>query len=168
MDSPISEKLGSTSGTISTASRLLKLPAELRIIILRYLLPSATRQFKVYTDYDLIYTDKKWSCHSKHRHHERISPSLSILRTNRLIYYEALSILYGENAFHFIGSNFLPILDFIRRLSPEAQSLVRRIKITMLPDGRNPRAGQLEEFCRIVHYILPGLNKFDSDSWIWF
>jgi len=156
-----------------TTPPFLRLPSEIRITIYRYVLPpqDASRKFNVYTDCDSTYTDRKWSV-------QRLSPdplasaakanTLAILRTNRLIYYEALSVLYSENAFHFVGSNFLPILDFIRRLSPEAKGLVRQLKVTMLPENPHVKSDQVELFCRVVHDWLPGLNVLDSDSWVWF
>jgi hypothetical protein len=89
------------------------------------------------------------------------------LRINRLIYFEALSVLYSENTFHFIGCNFLPVIDFIRKLSPDAKGLVRQMRITMLPEARQLRTDQLEFFCRVVHEWLPGLNVLASDPWMW-
>jgi hypothetical protein len=112
------------------SSPLLRLPVEIRLVIFRYLLPSETRKIKVYTDCDSSYTDRKWSVQRAEKRPTVDPFTLAILRTNRLIYYEALSILYSENAFHFIGSNFLPILDFIRRLSPDSKGLVRQLKVT--------------------------------------
>jgi hypothetical protein len=116
--------------TYDKSSPLLRLPVEIRLVIFRYLLPAESRKFKVYTDCDSSYTDRKWSVQRTDKRPTVDSFTLAILRTNRLIYYEALSILYSENAFHFIGSNFLPILDFIRRLSPDSKGLVRQLKIT--------------------------------------
>jgi hypothetical protein len=148
-------------------SPLLRLPPEVRITIYRYILPSAKTQFKVYTDCDPAYTDRKWDVH-RHRKKRSSQPhALALLRTNKLIYFEALSVLYSENIFHFIGCNFLPVIDFIRKLSPDAKMLVRQLKITMLPEARHLRADQLELFCRVVHEWLPGLNVLASDGWTW-
>jgi hypothetical protein len=132
-----SERLSRPASKSSTVKRsydksspLLRLPVEIRLVIFRYLLPAETRKIKVYTDCDASYTDRKWSVQRTEKRSTVDPFTLAILRTNRLIYYEALSILYSENAFHFIGSNFLPILDFIRRLSPDSKGLVRQLKIT--------------------------------------
>jgi hypothetical protein len=156
---------------MGSGSPFLRLPAEVRVCIYRYLLPSENSKFKLYTDCDSTYTDRKWSVtrsSSALRPGTNISKhSLSILRTNRTIYYEALSVLYSENTFHFVGTNFLPVIDFIRRLSPDAKELVRQLKITMVPEARHLRADQLELFCRVVHEFLPGLNVLDSDTWVW-
>jgi len=115
-----------------SVSPLLKLPPELRLAILRYILPSRSKKFKLnYTDCDSSYTDRKWNVERRPDKRPRVNPyNLAILRTNKQIYYEALSVLYSENSFHFVGFNFLPILDFIRRLSPESKGLVRLVKVT--------------------------------------
>lgn len=150
-----------------SGSPFLRLPAEVRVCIYRYLLPSSTSKFKLYTDIDSTYTDRKWSSTSLRRGTNVSAHSLAILRASKGIYYEALSVLYSENTFHFVGTNFLPVIDFIRRLSPDAKELVRQLKITMVPEARQLRADQLELFCRVVHEFLPGLNVLDSDSWVW-
>lgn len=119
-----------SSPATSSGSPLLRMPIEIRLEIFRYLLPSAEKKFKVYTDCDSSYTDRKWSVQRAEKPRSADPCTLAILRTNRLIYFEAMSILYSENAFHFIGSNFLPIVEFIRRLSPDSKALVRQLKIT--------------------------------------
>ena len=141
---------------------LLRLPSEIRICILRHLVPSSDRDIVFYTDSEL--NDNK--CRKRKDQHAR--QPLAILRTNRIIYQEAISILYSENAFHFIGSNYLPILDFVRRLSPNAKPLVRKLRITWLTGERGPRDSQFNLFCMAMLDSLPGLISFDTGTWIWF
>ena len=141
---------------------LLRLPSEVRICILRYLIPTVDRDLIFYTDCELY--DAK--CRRR-KGHDNQHP-LAILRTNQLIYHEAISILYSENAFHFIGSNYLPILDFVRRLGPDAKSLVRKIRVTWLTGERGPRDSQFDLFCMAILDSLPGLITFDSGTWVWF
>jgi hypothetical protein len=135
-----------------------------------------------YTDCELF--DPKWQSHSPQKSHSskrsnKATPKgrngrsrdpfpLAILRTNRQIYQEAISVLYSENAFHFIGSNYLPILDFVRRLSPHAKTLVRKIRITWLEHERGPKDTQFNLFCMAILDSLPGLISFDSGAWVWF
>lgn len=150
----------------SHSSPLLKLPSEVRQCIIRYLIPSSNRDLKFYTDCDTAFTDDKWQCYRKKESKDPFS--LSILRTNRIIYHEALAVLYSTKTFHFIGSNYLPILDFFRRLSPDAKALVRKIRITWLEQDRSPRDTQFNLFCVAILDFLPGLISFDSGTWIWF
>jgi hypothetical protein len=165
---PTSTSCARSTSTITTIiSPLLRLPPEVRVCIYRYILPPSTTRFKVYTDCDAAYTDRKWDVQRRLSHLPTHSQSLALLRTSRLIYHEALAVLYSENTFHFIGCNFLPVIDFIRRLSADAKGLVRQLKITMLPEARHMRADQLELFCRVVHEWLPGLNVLASDAWVW-
>jgi hypothetical protein len=127
---PTSKSSTVKRSTSDRSSPFLRLPVEIRLVIFRYLLPAESKKIKVYTDCDASYTDRKWSVQRAGKRPTVDPFTLAILRTNRLIYYEALSVLYSENAFHFIGSNFLPILDFIRRLSPDSKGLVRQLKVT--------------------------------------
>jgi len=148
------------------SSSLLKLPSEVRQCILRYLIPMANQDLKFYTDCDTTFTDDKWQSQRKKESKDQFS--LAILRTNRVLYHEALAVLYSTKTFHFIGSNYLPILDFFRRLSPDAKALVRRIRITWLEQDRSPRDAQFNLFCMAILDFLPGLISFDSGTWIWF
>lgn len=149
-----------------SSSPILKLPPEVRQCILRYLIPSSNRDLKFYTDCDTAFTDDKWQSQRKKQSKDQFS--LAILRTNRVIYHEALAVLYSTKTFHFIGSNYLPILDFFRRLSPDAKALVRKIRITWLEQDRSPRDVQFNLFCMAILDFLPGLITFDSGTWIWF
>ncbi|KAF2429488.1 hypothetical protein EJ08DRAFT_635180 [Tothia fuscella] len=168
----------SQSGSTTSRPSLLNLPPEIRLAIWRYILPpnnntnithsSKPRQFKFYTDNDSSDTDRKRSVQRGFTKLLQVDGfALAILRTNRQVYYEGLSVLYSENAFHFVGSNFLPVLDFMRRLSGEARGCVKTVRVTMLPEGQSVRGDQLELFCRVVHDWLPGLNVLDSGSWVW-
>ncbi|KIW02778.1 uncharacterized protein PV09_05840 [Verruconis gallopava] len=148
-------------------SPFMRLPPELRVCIYRYIIPPSDSKFRVYTDCSQTYTDRKWDVQRPRLTSDNNPDSLALLRINKLIYYEALSVLYSENTFHFIGCNFLPIIDFIRKLSPDAKALVRQLKITMLPEARHLTGSQLELFCRVVHEWLPGLNALASDTWMW-
>lgn len=148
---------------------LLQLPAEVRQAIFRYVIPTSLpgQEHKFYTDCDTAFTDDKWQSHRPKRAPQKTNAaSLAILRTNSTIYREALAVLYSTTTFHFIGSNYLPILDFFRRLSPEAKLLVRKIRITWL--GTFPQGAQFHLFCMAVLDFLPGLISFDSGPWIWF
>lgn len=148
---------------------LLQLPAEIRHEIYRYLLPSGRKNYCFYTDCDRTIVGTRW-----HRRLDALPPercSTAILRTNRTIYHEALSVLYSEHLFHFIGFNYLPVLDFIRRLSPEARDMVRRVRLTLLTDPRQRCEGDQPEnyelFCKVVFDFLPYLNTLRADPWIW-
>lgn len=144
---------------------LLRIPAEIRREILRYLLPSSTKKFRLYSDCDSTVISTKWNRQIR-PHPDKLS--LSILRTNRLIYHEALSILYSENLFHFIGFNYLPVLDFIRRLSPDAKTLVRKVRLTLLADHQGDQPANHDVFCTVIHDFLPGLTMLHADPWIFF
>jgi hypothetical protein len=147
---------------------LFQLPAEIRHEIYRYILPSASKNFCFYTDCDRTIVGTRWN--RAHLSHPDPS-SLAILRTNRRIYHEAIAVLYSEHLFHFIGFNYLPVLDFIRRLSPEAREMIRKVRLTLLTDPRQQSAGDQPEnyelFCKVVHDFLPGLNTLRADPWVW-
>jgi len=70
-------------------------------------------------------------------------------------------MLYSQTTFHFIGSNFLPILDFFRGLSPIARERVRHIKVTMLADGRDLKRTHLDMFSNVMQELIPSLNFLD-------
>jgi len=93
--------------------------------------------------------------------------ALSILRVNRYIYYEALEVLYSEKIFHFIGFNYSPVLDFIRRLGADAKELIRRVRITLIPDDLGGRPSNHDLLCTVIHDYLPGLHTLHADPWIW-
>jgi hypothetical protein len=144
---------------------LLRIPPEIRREILRYVLPSSTKRFRLYTDCDTTAINKKWN--NQYRPHpDKIT--LDILRTNRLIYHECLSIMYSENLFHFYGFNYLPVLDFIRHLSPEAKSLVRKVRLTLLTDQHDEQPANHDVFCTVVHDFLPGLTTLQADPLVFF
>jgi hypothetical protein len=174
------------------ASALLRLPPELRIAILEYLIPPPPKVFKIYTDCDPAMASKRWdrnrdsprsrkssamsslskqTPYSSQRWSRRNTSqanatrpdqdSLAILRASRLIYYESLPLLYSRTTFHFIGSNFLPILDFFRALSPLAKECVQQIKVTMLADGRDLKRTHLDMFSHVMQELIPGLNFLD-------
>jgi hypothetical protein len=138
---------------------LLRIPSEIRREIFRYVIPSSNKKFRLYTDCDTTVISKKFNRQCR-PHPDRLT--LDILRTNRLIYHECLSIMYSENLFHFYGFNYLPVLDFIRHLSPEAKLLIRKVRLTLLiqhhevPPNHNP-------FCTVVHDLLPGLTTLRCD-----
>lgn len=165
--SPSKRSLTKSSTRSLSSSPLLKLPSEIRQCILRYLIPSSNRDLKFYTDCDTAFTDDKWQSQRKKKQ-RKDQFSLAVLRTNRIIYHEALAVLYSTKTFHFIGSNYLPILDFFRRLSSDAKALVRKIRITWLEQDRSPRDVQFNLFCMAILDFLPGLISFDSGTWIWF
>ncbi|ORX99074.1 hypothetical protein BCR34DRAFT_606725 [Clohesyomyces aquaticus] len=144
---------------------LLRIPSEIRREIFRYLIPSSTKKFRLYTDCDSNVISKKWTRNTR-PHPDKLS--LDILRTNRLIYHECLSILYSENLFHFYGFNYLPVLDFIRRLSPEAKTLVRKVRLTLLTDQQDEQPANHDVFCTVVHDFLPGLTTLQADPWVFF
>ncbi|KAF2634573.1 hypothetical protein P280DRAFT_237292 [Massarina eburnea CBS 473.64] len=144
---------------------LLRIPSEIRREIFRYVLPSSTKRFLLYTDCESTAISKKWN--RKCRPHPD-TLSLDILRTNRLIYHECLSILYSENLFHFYAFNYLPVLDFIRHLSPEAKSLVRKVRLTPLTDNQDDQPANLNAFCTVIHDSLPGLSELQADPLVFF
>ena len=144
---------------------LLRIPSEIRREILRYVIPSSTKRFLLYTDCDTTVISKKWNRKCR-PHPDKLT--LDILRTNRLIYHECLSILYSENLFHFYAFNYLPVLDFIRHLSPEAKSLVRKVRLTPLTDQQHEDPANHDVFCTVVHDSLPGLSELQADPLVFF
>lgn len=143
---------------------LLRIPSEIRREIFRYLIPSSTKKFRLYTDCDTT-VKKKWNRVTR-PHPDKLS--LDILRTNRLIYHECLSILYSENLFHFYSFNYLPVLDFIRRLSPEARFLMRKVRLTPLTDQQDEQPANHDAFCTVVHDFCPGLTGLQADPSVFF
>ncbi|PSN62684.1 hypothetical protein BS50DRAFT_624504 [Corynespora cassiicola Philippines] len=144
---------------------LLRIPSEIRREIFRYVLPSSTKRFLLYTDCDTTVISKKWNRKCR-PHPDKLT--LDILRTNRLIYHECLSIMYSENLFHFYAFNYLPVLDFIRHLSPEAKSLVRKVRLTPLTDNHDEQPPNHDVFCTVVHDSLPGLSELQADPLVFF
>lgn len=142
---------------------LLRVPSEIRREIFRYIVPSSTKKFRLYTGCDSTVVGTKWNRELKSNPDKLC---LAILRTNRLIYYEALSVLYSENLFHFIGFNYLPVLDFIRRLSPDAKNLVRKVRLTLLTDQQGLQPANHDNFCAVIHDFLPGLTTLQADPWV--
>ncbi|KAF2661544.1 hypothetical protein K491DRAFT_586910, partial [Lophiostoma macrostomum CBS 122681] len=142
---------------------LLRIPAEIRREIFRYVIPSSNKRFRFYTDCDTKVMNKKWNRQCR-PHPDKLT--LDILRTNRLIYHECLSIMYSENLFHFYGFNYLPVLDFIRHLSPEAKSLVRKVRLTLLTDQQDEQPPNHDVFCTVVHDFLPGLTNLQADPMV--
>lgn len=144
---------------------LLRIPSEIRREIFRYVLPSSTKRFLLYTDCESTAVSKKWN--RKCRPHPD-TLTLDILQTNRLIYNECLSIMYSENLFHFYAFNYLPVLDFIRHLSPEAKSLVRKVRLTPLTDNQDEQPANHNAFCTVIHDSLPGLSELQADPLVFF
>jgi len=151
------------STTLHEYPPILRLPVEIRYEILRYLVPNSPREFRLYADCDSTIVSAKWN-RPPRSHPDTMA--LAVLRTNRMIYYEALSVLYSENQFHFIGFNYLPVLDFIRRLSPDAKRLVRQVRLTMHTDQRGQKPANHDVFCAVIHDFLPGLIMLRADPWV--
>ncbi|KAF1982071.1 hypothetical protein K402DRAFT_424913 [Aulographum hederae CBS 113979] len=149
----------------SQISPLLRLPSEVRCEIIRYLLPSTRKEFRMYDDGDTTIINPKG--HRKSRSPKPDRYALSVLRVNRFIYHESLRVLYSENIFHFIGFNYVPVLDFIRRLSAEAKALIRKIRITLIPDDLGGRPNNHDLLCTVIHDFLPGLTMLHADPRIW-
>lgn len=145
---------------------LLRIPSEIRREIFRYVLPSSSKIFLLYTDCDSNATSRKWN--RKFRPHPDKDLTLDILRTNRLIYHEGLSVMYSENLFHFHAFSYLPVLDFIRHLSPEAKNLVRKVRLTPLTDKQDDPPTKHEVFCTVVHDSLPSLSELQADPVVFF
>ena len=88
--------------------------------------------------------------------------------------------MYSEKLFHFIGTAYLPVLEFFRRLSPDAREVVRKVRLTLLKPGADgqpssigtgfggalTKAG-LDRLCQEIHDQLPGLEVLKSDPWTW-
>jgi len=151
---------GTNISTLKQISPLLRVPAEIRHEIFRYLVPNSPTKFRIYADCNTTAVSARWDCPPQ-SHPDTMA--LAILRTNRMIYYEALSVLYSENEFHFIGSNYLPILDFIRRLSPDAKRLVRKVRLTMLTHRQGHQPANHDVLCTVIHDSLPGLITLRAD-----
>jgi hypothetical protein len=72
--------------------------------------------------------------------------------------------MYSENLFHFTGFTYLPVLDFVRHLSPEAKALMRKVRLTLLTEQQHdPPATNHDKFCIVVHDFLPGLTTLQAD-----
>jgi hypothetical protein len=140
---------------------LLRIPSEIRREIFRYVLPSSNGRFLLYTDCDSTAVSKKWN--RKCVPHPDSDLSLDVFRTNRLIYHECLSVMYSENLFHFYAFNYLPVLDFIRHLSPESRNLVRKIRLTPLTDKQDDPPLSHDRFCTVIHDSIPGLSELQAD-----
>lgn len=134
---------------------LLRVPVEIRREILKYLLPGPQKKFQFYSECESALVGSKWNRKPPSRAENH---TLAILRTNHQLYYEGLSVLYSDNLFHFISANYLSILDFVRHLSPAAKALVRRVKITFLPDCPDRLPHNHDLFCSVIHDVLPGLT----------
>ena len=169
---------------------ILLIPKELRFTIFRYVLPTEPSKFRFYTDCDSDITGSGSGSGSGtgsgtgagagtgmvgtgtkpnlRRSDHPAKYSLAVLRVNRQIYHESLSVLYSENLFHFIGFNHLTVLDFIRRLSPDAREVLRQIRLTLLSDlDGNKRPENHDLFCSVIHDYLPFLSTLRSDPVIW-
>ncbi|KAH9880127.1 hypothetical protein J1614_002153 [Plenodomus biglobosus] len=163
------EKHISISETITVLDHyppIFRIPSEIRREIFRYVLPSSDRRFLLYTDCDSTAVSRKWN--PKCRPHPEKEFRLDILRTNRLVYHECLSVMYSENLFHFHAFGYLPVLDFIRHLSPEAKSLVRKVRLTPLTDKQDDPPATHDVFCTVIHDSLPGLSELQADPVVFF
>jgi hypothetical protein len=91
----------------------------------------------------------------------KVLNALAILRTSHQLHEEALSILYGENKFNFLSlsPNFLPVLDWVRKLSPAAKRQMRQIRVSLMPSVREE---QVRAFEALMLEWLPGLVVLDS------
>lgn len=91
----------------------------------------------------------------------KVPNSLAILRTSHQFHEEALSILYGENKFVFLSMspNYLPVLDWVRKLSPAAKRQMRQIRVSLMPSVREE---QVRAFEALMLEWLPGLVVLDS------
>lgn len=158
---------------------ILLIPKELRFTIFRYVLPTEPSKFRFYTDCDSDITGSGMAGTAGtgtvtgakmalRRPDHPTKYSLAVLRVNRQIYHESLSVLYSENLFHFIGFNHLTVLDFIRRLSPDAREVLRQIRLTLLSDlNGNKRPENHDLFCSVIHDYLPFLSTLRSDPVNW-
>jgi hypothetical protein len=143
---------------------LLRIPSEIRREILRYALPSSNGRFLLYTDCDTTVIKSK----PKSKPHPDKDLTLDVLITNRLIYHECLAVMYSENLFHFYAFNYLPVLDFIRHLSPEARNLMRKIRFTPLTDKQDFPPASHDRFCTVIHDSIPGLIELQADPVVFF
>lgn len=164
MDKQIS--IPETITALDSYPPLLRIPSEIRREILRYVLPSSNKKFVLYTDCDSNSISRKWN--RKCRPHPDRHLTLDILRTSRLIYHECLSVMYSENLFHFHAFSYLPVLDFIRHLSPEAKNLVRKVRLTPLTDNQDDPRPSHDRFCTVIHDSLPMLSELRADPVIFF
>ncbi|KAI9690078.1 MAG: hypothetical protein M1820_010042, partial [Bogoriella megaspora] len=206
------------SNSDNLTSGLLSLPVEIRLKILRYVLPSnrGLPYYRIYTDCDSRLfrgTSKSRSASSRsanlYSHTVYSSPyynprphpptrkrrdRLAILRVNHQIYYECLSLLYSERLFHFVGTAYLPVLEFFRRLGLDACEAIRKVRLTLVSpqfgggpaglDGCSKERGSmtamgqctgnggltgqgLDRLCREIHDRLPGLEVLETDPWVW-
>ena len=162
---------------------ILHIPKELRYMIYRYLLPTDANKFHFYTDCDSAIVGRGISGSSSSTGAGSGKPAygrrmllgqtsaqdpLAIMRVNRQLYWESLSVLYSENLFHFIGFSYLPVLDFIRRLSPDAREMVRQVRLTLLTDlNGKKRHESYDLFCKVIHDYLPFLTTLLADPIIW-
>lgn len=76
--------------------------------------------------------------------------------------------MYSENLFHFYVFNYLPVLDFIRHLSPEAKGFVRKVRLTLLTENQDEQPPNHDVFCTVVHDALPGLTTLQADPLLFF
>lgn len=164
MDKQIS--IPETITALDSYPPLLRIPSEIRREILRYVLPSSKRRFVLYTDCDSNSLSRKRN--RKCRPHPDRHLTLDVLRTNRIIYHECLSVMYSENLFHFYAFNYLPVLDFIRHLSPEAKNLVRKVRLTPLTDNQVDAQPSHDRFCTVIHDSLPMLSELRADPVVFF
>lgn len=161
---------------------LLRLPVEIRVQIYEYLIPrtKVTNHFYPHTGMKEIpkSTDpvvvqlckwndindySKWQDTDPHRPRRQ----LEILRTCRSIHFEVLSMMYSRSLFHFIGFNYVPVVEFMRKLSPEARNRIKQVRITLL--GRPPEIKQEYHklFCNYICDELPALGCLTADPWTW-
>jgi hypothetical protein len=76
--------------------------------------------------------------------------------------------MYSENQFHFYAFNYLPVLDFIRHLSPEAKNQVRNVRYTPLTDKQDGPPASHDVFCTVIHDSCPGLSQLRADPVVFF
>ena len=145
---------------------ILLIPKELRYMIFRHVLPTEPSNFRFYTDCEPEVASGSKSTLRRPDHSSKYS--VAILRVNKQIYHESLSVLYSENLFHFIGFNHLTVLDFIRRLSPDAREVLRQIRLTFLTDlSGQKRPEHHDLFCSVIHDYLPFLSTLRADPVVW-
>lgn len=76
--------------------------------------------------------------------------------------------MYSENQFHFYAFSYLPVLDFIRHLSPEAKNQVRKVRFTPLTDKQDKSPATHDRFFTVIHDSLPGLSELAADPVVFF
>ncbi|KAF2758103.1 hypothetical protein EJ05DRAFT_377084 [Pseudovirgaria hyperparasitica] len=143
-----------------TTCPLLSLPIEIRREIYRYVLPrpKPNMGFRFMHDGGDQSVTSEWGAKRNGRTSSR--HRLAILTISRQIYIEALSILYSENLFHFVTFSYTPVLELLRRLSPDARSRMRQIRLTLVPPGQAEaceKEGEHDTFCTVIHDACPGL-----------